>query len=170
MSHATTGRTAAGWALACVLALAAAAPPANAQSQMENLDGSVALVGVRGLSVPPVAKTETGSLVDGGTIDTEGFSTVVLNFAGRVSGDAGLRSGPIGAILVPDIDPFDRAYKTHGLLPSSIEISAVAEGSLATFMAKQVTVAVGFPRYRVLFYNSTNFAATVNFFAYRHRN
>ena len=157
-------------AVALALVTALAAPPARAQSQIESIDGSAAFLGVRNVSVPPVDRSQTGSLVDAGTIDTDGYSTIVLNFAGRLAGEANLKSGAVGAILVPDVDPFDKAYRTFGLLPASIEIAAQADGAMATFMAKQVTFAVGFPRYRVLFYNSTNHAATVHFFAYRHRN
>jgi hypothetical protein len=154
-------------ALALVAALAA---PARAQSQIESIDGSAALVGVRSVSVPPVERSQTASLVDAGTIETDGYSTIVLNFAGRLASESNVKSGAVGAILVPDVDPFDKAYRTFGLLPASIEIAAQADGATATFMAKQVNFAVGFPRYRVLFYNSTNYAATVHFFAYRHRN
>ena len=157
-------------AAALVLATLLAAPPARAQSgQIESIDGSTVFLGVRALSVPIVDRTQVGSLVDGGTIDTDGYSRIVLNLAGRVAGESGFKSGAVGAILVPDVEPFAMAYRTHGLLPSSIEIAAPADAATATFMAKQVTFDVGFPRYRVLFYNSTGHAATVNFFVYRHR-
>jgi hypothetical protein len=36
-------------------------------------------------------------------------------------------------------------------------------------MASQATLDVGFPRYRVLLYNTTGTSATVVFFAYRSR-
>jgi hypothetical protein len=161
-------------ALVVVLSLwtVVGAPPAGrAQSgQIESVDGSEALVGVRNVSVPPVERSQTTSLVDAGTIDTEGYSKIVVNYAGRVAGDATLKRGVVGVILVPDLDPYDKAFRSFGLLPASIEIAAQADGAQSTFMAKQVTFDVGFPRYRVLFYNSTNVAATVHFFAYRHRN
>jgi hypothetical protein len=153
-----------------LLAAVAAPPPGLGQSgQMESIDGSSALVGVRNVSVPPVERSQTTSLVDAGTIDCDGYSRVAVNFAGRVSGDSEMRRGAIGVILVPDIDPYDKAFRSFGLLPAAVELTAQAEGAQSTFMAKQVTFDVGFPRYRVLFYNSTNWVATVHFFAYRHR-
>lgn len=153
-----------------LLAAVAGPPPGLGQSgQMESVDGSAALVGVRNISVPPVDRSQTTALVDAGTIDCDGYSRVVVNFAGRVAGESDLRRGAVGVILVPDIDPYDKAFRSFGLLPASVELTAQAEGAQATFMAKQVTFDVGFPRYRVLFYNSTNWVATVNFFAYRHR-
>jgi hypothetical protein len=145
-------------------------PGAATQSgQVGPVDGSATLLGVKALSVPSVDRSQTSMLVDAGTIDAEGFTTLILNLAGRLSGDADLRGGSVGAVLIPDIDPFDKAFQTLGLLPESVEISVPIDKASGYFMAKQVKFDVGFPRYRVLLYNSTNQAATVSFFAYRRR-
>ena len=152
------------------LTVVLASSPAQAQSgQVESIDGSSAFLGVRGVVVAPVDRSQPATLVDGGTLDTDGYSRVSLNFAGRASAEPGFRGGAVGAILVPDVEPFITAFRTMGILPSAIEISASADRASGTFMAKQVSFDVGFPRYRVLFFNSTTQSATVHFFAYRHR-
>jgi hypothetical protein len=164
----TAPRTMIGLVLA--VALGATSPGAAAQSgQIGPVDGSSTLVGVKALSVPTVERSQISMLVDAGTIDTEGYTTLILNLAGRLSGEADFRGGTVGAILIPDVDPFDKAFQTLGLLPESVEISVPVDRASPYFMAKQVKFEVGFPRYRVLVYNSTNQAATVGFFAYRRR-
>jgi hypothetical protein len=156
--------------LVLAIALATVPPSAATQAgQIGPIDGSSTLVGVKALSVPTVERSQTSMLVDAGTVDTEGYTTLILNLAGRLSGDAGFKGGTVGAILIPDIDPFDKAFQTLGLLPESVEISVPVDRASPYFMARQVKFDVGFPRYRVLVYNSTNQAATVSFFAYRRR-
>lgn len=125
------------------------------------------LASARGVLVPPVAKTDTTNLIDVGVFETNGFSKLTLNLAGE-STDILRNGGTIGAILIPAIDPYERAFRNRGLLPASLEISVtLAAGGPAEFMAKQVRVDVGFPRYRVLLYNTTSNAANIAFFAYR---
>jgi hypothetical protein len=127
------------------------------------------MVGVRNLQVPPVPRTDVANMVDAGTIDTEGFSHLTVNLAGELKGPA-THAGTVTAILMPDLPPFDYAFETLGLLPASLEFSGNASPNGGLYlMAKQATLDVGFPRYRVLLYNTTGSTATVVFFAYRSR-
>jgi hypothetical protein len=146
----------------------ASAPNALAQA-IGSVQGSQAMVGTSGIAVPPVQRTEVANMIDAGTIDTEGFSHVTVNLAAELKGPAAT-GGVIGAVLIPDVHPFDLAYNTLGLLPASLDLTSAvgAHGGLYT-MAKQESLEVGFPRYRVLLYNTTGTAATVSFFAYRSR-
>ena len=130
---------------------------------------SQAMVGVRGLQVPPVARTDVANMIDAGVIDTEGFTHVTLNLAGELKSTSS-KDGAVVAVLIPVQPPFDFAFESLGLLPASLEISAsvAAHGGLY-FMAKQATLEVGFPRYRVLLYNTSGAAANVALFAYRTR-
>ena len=124
------------------------------------------MVGVSGILVPPVKRTEISNMVDAGTIDTEGFTHLTLNLAGELKGTAN-QQGVVAAVLIPDIEPFETAYKTLGLLPASLDLTAQVAVHAQYFMGKQQTLEVGFPRYRVLLYNTTGAGATVAFFAYR---
>ncbi len=134
--------------------------PALAQT-ISDLD-SRTFAGVRGLAVPPTPRGDAGKLVDAGVIDVEGFAFLTLNLAAEMKGSG---SGEVGAILIPDVPPYDAAFRQLGLVPAAIEISAPITGASAYLMAKQKKVEAGFPRYRVLFYNTSQTTLTVAFFA-----
>ncbi len=134
---------------------------------VEKMEGSEALIGLRGLMVPPVARSEVTNLIDAGTIDTAGYTHMTLNLAAELKGTAANR-GVVGALLLPDVEPFRRAWRTLGLVPASVDFTAGATPESGSYLlASQQTFEVGFPRYRVLLYNSTGASATVAFFAYR---
>jgi hypothetical protein len=125
-----------------------------------------ALWHMKEVTVPPVEPAETGRLIDGGTIDASGFTTAVLSLSGRASGRA-LRSGVVGAYLVPDEEAIAKAYDEDAMLQFPIEISAPLQTSTFRLTAMQQSKAgLGFPRYRVRFYNTTDRTVTVNLFAY----
>jgi hypothetical protein len=125
-----------------------------------------ALVRLKEVTVPPVEPTETGRLIDGGTIDASGFTTAVLSLSGRASGRA-LRSGVVGAYLVPDEEAIVKAYEEDALMQFPIEISAPLQTSTYRLTAMQQSKAgLGFPRYRVRLYNTTDRTVTVNLYAY----
>jgi hypothetical protein len=151
-----------------VLAFLAASTAARGQTIMP-VEGSQAMVGARGIQVPPVQRTEVANMIDAGTIEAEGFSHLTVNLAAELKGPA-VHAGVIAAVLIPDIPPYDLAYRTLGLLPASLEVTAsVAPHGGLYCMAKQQTLDVGFSRYRVLLYNTSGSAATVVFYAYRSR-
>jgi len=148
-----------------VLLLASVSSSVLAQGTIA--DESDSLASARGILVPPVSRNDTTNLIDVGVFETNGYSKITLNLAGE-STDVLRTGGTIGAILIPAIEPYERAFRNRGLLPTSLEISAtLAAGGQAEFMAKQVRVDVGFPRYRVLLYNTTSNAANIAFFVYR---
>jgi hypothetical protein len=71
--------------------------------------------------------------------------------------------------LVPDVDPFVQAFQQLGLLPVTIEIDVTLKPGASYFMAEPKRADIGFPRYRVLFYNETAASVNASFFAYRGR-
>jgi hypothetical protein len=140
---------------------------AGALAQGTITDESETFASARAVLVPPVEKTDTTNLVDIGVMEVNGYDTLTLNFAGATT-DVVRTGGTIGVILIPAIELFERAFQNQGLLPASLEIAAaVSAGGMPEFMAKQVKVDVGFPRYRVLLYNTTSNAANVYFFVLR---
>ena len=116
--------------------------------------------------VPPVARTDVANLVVAGTLDTDGYRYVVLNLAGELksASDAGV----LGVMLIPDVPPFDKAFLDRGLLPVSMELTATSMPD-GRFMARQQTFEVGFPRYKILLFNSSSTTAAASVFAYRAR-
>ncbi len=156
--------------VAFVVALSALVPsPASAQGTIQQIEGSTSLFGVKGVSVPPIKRSEIRSLVDLGTIDTDGHEKIILNLAGQMLG-VDENGGTVGVVLIPDIAPFDQAFTGFGLLPASLEITvAVNSRESPYFMASQQKFDIGFPRYRALAYNTTRSPVTISFFAYRTR-
>ncbi len=148
----------------CLLCLCAAGPLMG-----EETVSMGQLVGIRGITVPPVEKTDVTNLVDAGTLDTDGFTYMVLNMAGELKEDP-TQKGIVGVLLVPDVPPFDWALTSLNVVVIPLEVKApVKPDLLPYFMAEQVRFEVGFPRYRVLLYNTTGVSATTAVFAYRTR-
>ena len=156
--------------VAFMVALSALLPSAaSAQGTIQQIEGSTSLFGVKGVSVPPIKRSEIRSLVDLGTIDTDGHEKIILNLAGQMLG-VDENGGTVGVVLIPDIAPFDQAFTGFGLLPASLEITvAVNSRESPYFMASQQKFDIGFPRYRALAYNTTRSPVTISFFAYRTR-
>jgi len=154
--------------LAPVLLLAIAiAPPSLAQGVGFEYDG--ALAAVRRVTVPTAPRSQTTQLVDAGVFDCDGYKSLLLNLAGEIK-DPVPKAGKVGAILVPDVEPFTQAFQQLGLLPVTIEIDVTLKpGAGGYYMAEPKRADIGFPRYRVLFFNETGGAVTASFFAYRGR-
>ena len=129
-------------------------------------DGSLAAV--RAVPLPTAPRSQTTQLIDGGVFDCDGYKSVVLNLAGEVKNPSP-KGGKLGAILVPDVEPFTQAFQQLGLLPVTIEIDVTLKPGSAYFMAEPKRADIGFPRYRVLFYNETGASVNASFFAYRGR-
>src|SRR2546422_2534876 len=133
----------------------------------QQVAGTVAIDGVvrhatlqrlKDLVVAPVGPKETTRLVPAGTLTTDGFTSVVLSLNGQTKGRA-VRAGSVGALLIPDEETVIRAFEDEGLAAS------VSEASLY-FASEPQRFTVGFPRYRVLLYNTTDKTANVSLHAY----
>jgi hypothetical protein len=104
-------------------------------------------------------------LIDGGTLSTDGFGSVVLSLAGGFKGRL-LQAGPVGAILVPDTAAIARVLEEKGQLQFPLEVRATTTTSTPYFSSDQPRHLVAFPRYRVWFYNDTATTVTVSLYAY----
>jgi len=120
------------------------------------------------VQVPPIARSEYANLIDGGALETDGWTYLVLNLAAEMKGP--VPGGNFGVVLIPDLQIFRRAFQTLGILPASLEYKVpVAAGAPTYFLAPQQRFEIGFPRYRIYYYNETGQGATLNLFAYRTR-
>ena len=140
----------------------------------QHVDGAVAVEGVvhqaalsslREIEVPPVAPTDLRRLVTGGTVSTDGFGAVVLSLAGQPKGTVRTQ-GQVGAILIPDEESILRAFEEKGQIQFPLEVKADVPLSSAFFSSGQPRHTVGFPRYRVLLYNTTDRVVSVDVYAY----
>ncbi|MCB1058417.1 MAG: hypothetical protein KDD11_23185 [Acidobacteria bacterium] len=117
-------------------------------------------------TVSPAGREEVNLLTDGGFIDTDGFTTLVLSIQGQIKGRPA-RDGAIGVILLPEEEPFLRAFIEDGQIQLPLEAVAPVRANQDTyFSASEARLPIAFPRYHVLFYNSTDKTAAVNLFAY----
>jgi len=144
-------------------------PPVQHVTGTVAIDGTIAhasLVAFKDLSVPPVEPTETGRLIDGGTLQANGFTGLVLSLSARAGGRA-LRSGNIGVLLIPDEDAIVKAFDEDGQVLFPLDLGApLTQGSFRLTATAQERFTVGFPRYRVRLYNTSDKTVSVNLFAY----
>jgi len=125
-----------------------------------------ALVTLADLVVPPVEPAETGRLIDGGLLQADGFTSVVLSLGARAGGRA-LRSGSVGVILIPDEEEITRAFEQDAQVLYPIEINApLTQGAYRMTAAAQSRHTLGFPRYRVRLYNTTDKVVNATLYAY----
>ncbi len=135
--------------------------------EVRGLGSFGSLVETGPVNVTPVRRNVTTRLIDGGTIETEGFTHLVLSLFGEIRGEL-TRAGTIGAILIPDTEESEKFLKTKGvfLFPEEVVTTLEMNGD-SVFMAGPRRVVVAFPRYRVLFHNSTDKTVIANLAAYR---
>jgi hypothetical protein len=133
------------------------------------VDGPVrhaSLVSIKEIRVPPVDPKETGRLIDGGIVSMDGFTSVVISLSGQTQGKV-VRSGAVGAILVPEEETITVAFDEDGQIQFPLQVSATLTSlPLRSFASQQERFTVGFPKYRVHLYNTTEKTATVSVFAY----
>jgi hypothetical protein len=123
-----------------------------------------------GQSVPPgIARTDTQRLIDVGTVETDGFSELRVSIAGEFK-EGIPRGGTVGAILIPDINPFTYLLQQEGKIVFATDVKLpIGAHPGAIFYSETVVAKVAFPAYRIYLYNETNSAATVNVYIYRVR-
>lgn len=142
---------------------------------LQQVEGSVSVKGpirqatlavLKEIIVSPVGPKDTQRLIQGGSIQTDGFTNLVLSISGQVKGEI-YRAGSVGALLLPDEEPIMKAFEDKGLMQFSLEVAAAGvSGASPYFASNQPRYALGFPRYRVFFYNTSDKTVTVNLYAY----
>jgi len=140
-----------------------------------NISGSVTVEGpvkqaklaaLREVVVPPVNPKDTVRLIQGGIVESDGFSAMVLSLQGQIKGEV-YRAGTVGVFLLPDEEPIVHAFEEKGLMQFATEVNAAGVSGAAPYFASSSTRAnVAFPRYRTYFYNSSDKTVTVNLYAY----
>ena len=140
-----------------------------------NIDGVVKIEGplkharfaaVRDVVVPPVNPKETTRLIQGGIVESDGFTTMVLSLQGQIKGEV-FRSGTVGVFMLPDDEPIVHAFEEKGLMQFSTEVTAPGvSGASPYFASNSNRSPIAFPRYRTYFYNTSDKTVTVNLYAY----
>jgi len=140
-----------------------------------NVSGSVAIDGpvkqakfaaLRDITVSPVNPKETVRLIQGGIVESDGFTAMVLGLQGQIKGEV-FRPGTVGVFLLPDEPSIVSAFEEKGLMQFSTEVNAPGVSAASAYFASTATrVPIGFPRYRTYFYNTSDKTVTVNLYAY----
>lgn len=108
----------------------------------------------------------TTRLISGGTLETNGFTEVVLSLCCQTKGDMP-RAGRIGALLVPDVEPIQQAFHEQSAVQFPLEVVTIVNPGAAVFLSSnQPRYQIGFPRYRVYYFNTTERAVTAHLYAY----
>ena len=141
----------------------------------QEIEGSVQVDGAVRLSkltrsesiiVPPVPPDDTTRLVEAGTLVTDGFANVVLSLHLEVKG-AVYRQGEVGAYLIPEEKSILNAFNEQGLFHFPLRVAAGGITSTASYFASdQPRFQVGFERYKIYMYNTTDKTVVANLFAY----
>jgi hypothetical protein len=127
---------------------------------------SASLVRIENIIVSPVKRADTTRLIEAGTLVTDGYPYLVLSLTGQVKGEVG-RPGNVGAVFLPDEETVVSAFHEKGLIMFPLEVeSGEITPSSSYFDSRQPRFVVGFPRYRVLLYNTSDKSAEVDLFAY----
>ncbi|MFN7965525.1 MAG: hypothetical protein U0V87_07550 [Acidobacteriota bacterium] len=116
--------------------------------------------------VTPVNKTDPNRFIAAGEFTTGGHSEVVLSMNGLTKGSV-LKSGYIGFILVPaEIESISAAQFESRQIHFPLEVSTeIGPKTPSWFAATPVRLTLGFPKYRILMYNNTDAAVTLNLYA-----
>ena len=134
-----------------------------------SVDGPVKqakLAALHEVVVPPVNPKETTRLIQGGVVESDGFTAMVLSLQGQIKGEV-YRAGTVGVFLLPDEEPIVHAFEEKGLMQFATEVNAAGVSAGSPYFASSSNRSqVAFPRYRTYFYNTSDKTVTVNLYAY----
>ncbi|GAB6082777.1 hypothetical protein JCM30471_16910 [Desulfuromonas carbonis] len=100
--------------------------------ETQNVDGSVGIKGLikhsfldrrEQILVPTVQRDNTDNLIYAGTIQADGFTSIVLSLQGEVQGET-FSSGKVGALLIPNEKPILRAFRNDKKILFPMEVTA----------------------------------------------
>lgn len=138
----------------------------------QQIKGSVALEGVtkfiakESVLVPPSQRAEVTEMVDAGTIEMDGYSSLVISLQGEMRSDV-FSSGAIGVLLVPYERSILRILRDAKRTIYSIETTATAKsGDSIYFESEQAQQRIAFSQYKIYLYNTTNKQAEANVYIY----
>ncbi|HJV34726.1 hypothetical protein [Geomonas sp.] len=131
-----------------------------------SIDGAAKSVKIQGILLTPSRRDELGELLHAGKLETEGYSSVSLYLQGEIKSTTFL-PGAIGIMLIPDEEPILRAFKDVKRIEFPIEAAcAIKSGDSEYFSCQLTDQRIGFARYRIFLYDTSNKSADVNAYLY----
>jgi len=152
-----------------VAALAAVLVSTAAVCGQDVSRAGLGLASFEGISVSSAERTDLSRLTDAGVLVADGAGTLVVTLGGELKSKTE-KDGSIGVLLLPDVAPFETAFRSRrALLVTQEAIARISSGESGYFISSPQRFDVGFPRYRVLLYNTTGAAVSASVFVYRSR-
>lgn len=140
--------------------------------ELQQIKGSVSIEGTtksiakEGLVVPTSQRAEMTEMVYAGTIETEGFTSLLISLQGEMRSEV-FSSGTIGVLLVPAEGSILRVLRDAKRVQFPIECKAQTKsGDSIYFESEQVQQRIAFSRYKMYLYNTTNRSADANVYLY----
>jgi hypothetical protein len=139
--------------------------------ETQKVKGAVSIDGVvshakylkkEGIVVPVSRRGEPAEMAHAGTIETDGFTSIVISLQGEIRSDT-FTPGTVGVLLVPDEAPVLRALREARQVQFPVESAAkITSGGSPNFSAEQVRQSIAFPRYNIFLYNTLNRTVDAN--------
>ena len=140
--------------------------------ELQQIKGSVSIEGTtksiakEGLVVPTSQRAELSEMIYAGTIETEGFTSLLISLQGEMRSDV-FSSGTIGVVLIPDEKSILRILREAKRIQFPIECKVhTKSGDLIFVESEQVQQRIAFPRYKMYLYNTANKSVEANVYLY----
>lgn len=140
--------------------------------ELQQIKGSVSIEGTtkyitkEGLVVPTSQRAELSEMVFAGTIETDGFTSLLISLQGEMRSDV-YSSGTIGVLLIPDEKSILRALREAKRVQFPVECKVhTKSGDPIYFESEQVQQRIAFSRYKMYLYNTANKSVEANIYLY----
>jgi len=131
-----------------------------------SLDGMTKFISKERVLVPPSQRAELAEMVDVGTIEMDGYSSLVISLYGEMRSDV-FSPGTIGVLLIPQERSILRILRDAKRTIYPIEATAnTKSGDSIYFESEQVQQRIAFSQYKIFIYNTTNKQAEANIYFY----
>lgn len=139
---------------------------------VQQIKGSVSVEGMtkyftkENMVVPTSQRAELSEMVYAGTIETDGFTSILVSLQAEMRSDV-FSSGTIGVLLIPDEKAILRILRDAKRVQFPIECKIhVKSGDPVYFESEQVQQRIAFSRYKMYLYNTANKSVEANVYLY----
>lgn len=141
---------------------------------VQRIEGEVSVAGVvrqaqiqrrPGLIVPTVAREAVTDLISADVLQSDSFSQVTVSLHGEARGTIE-HEGWIGVVLIPDETAVLEMLNDHGAFHFPIELKAKLSPKGPAHFNVQQRFDLGFTRYRVYLYNTSDRTVDANVYFY----
>lgn len=143
--------------------------------ETQQIKGAIAIEGTashakyikkEGLVVPTARRNELSDLIPGGTVETDGFTSITVSLQGEIKSGS-FSPGAIGVLLIPDEEPVLRSLREAKRIQFPVEsVAHLKSGDPTFFDSEQVQQRIAFPRYKIYLYNTLNRSVEANVYLY----